>query len=325
VNPEPIFDLLLAYRVAAALRTAIELDYFSALAEGQVTAPRIAKSRGGTERSVRILLDALAATAPEVLKKSGSRYRLTPLSRRYLVGSSPEFVGAFIPLLSHKTMWDGFRDLPLAVRLGTSVLEKNAHAKDQTFWEDFARSTRAEAIPKAMAMLRMLKWVPPGCEVLDLACGSGGYGGTFARCIPGAKVTLLDQPNVLAVTRTLVEGPVQFLEGDLFETPYGGPYDLVIASHVFHHFDPQQCELLASKMAGALKPGGRLVIQEFVADEKRTSRPQALLFALTMLVWTRSGDAYAYSDYRRWLRRAGLRKLVHRPLLPPADLILGTR
>src|SRR5262245_9914730 len=64
VNPEPLFEALLAYRISAVLRAAIELDYFSALAEGKHTAAEVAASRGGTERSARILLDAVAASVP---------------------------------------------------------------------------------------------------------------------------------------------------------------------------------------------------------------------------------------------------------------------
>ncbi len=325
MRPDPIFQLLLGYRGAAILRAAIELDCFTAVGEGKRTAAEIAAARGGTERSVRILLDALAAAAPKLLKKSGPRYALTPLSKRYLVGSSGDFVGPLMPLYGHRMMWDAFHDLPKAVRAGTSVLEKDAHAPDQTFWEDFARATAKDAVPRARAMLRLLGKLPAGGDVLDIACGSGAYGATFARRLPGARVTLLDRPNVLAVTRKLVDVPVRYIEGDLFAADFGGPYDVAIASHVFHHFDREECAGLARKIAGALKPGGRLVIQEFLPDEGRSKKTQALFFAVTMLVWTRAGDAYALSDYRAWLRDAGFGRVTSRSLDQPGDLIVATK
>jgi C-methyltransferase len=325
LKPDPIFQLLLGYRTAAVTRAAIELDCFTAVAEGKRTAAAIAAARGGTERSIRILLDAMAAAGPGLLRKSGRRYALTPLARRYLVRTSREFVGPLLPLYGHRTMWDGFFDLPKAVRAGTSVLAKNAHASDQTFWEDFARATAGDAVPKARAMIRLLRRIPAGCAVLDLACGSGAYGATFARRIPGAEVTLLDRGNVLAVTRRLVDVPVKYLEGDLFGTDFGGPYDVVIASHVFHHFDRGECAGLARKIAGALRPGGRLVVQEFIPDEARSRKLQPLLFAVTMLVWTREGDAYALSDYRRWFADAGFRRVTRHPLEGPADVLIAMK
>jgi SAM-dependent methyltransferase len=325
VNPEPIFRALLGYRQAAVLRAAIELDCFSAIAEGRSSAAAVARSRGGTERSVRILLDAVAASSPELLRKKGRAYSLTPVSRRFLVRSGPAFIGRLMPLYGHRRMWDGFYDLPAAVRAGRSVMKQDAHSAGQEFWEDFARATAQEAAIKAGRMIRLLGKPPRPCSILDIACGSGMYGATFARKLPGAVLTLFDQPNVLVQTRKLVDVPARFVKGDLFRTPFGGPYDLVISSHVLHHFNPADCLRLLRKIAAALKPGGRLVIQEFIPDERRSRNVQALMFAVTMLVWTREGDAYCLSDYRKWLKQAGFRKAAFHPQQEPGDFLVATK
>jgi hypothetical protein len=149
MDSDPIFQVLLGYRAAATLRAAIELDCFSAIAEGKRTPAQISASRGGSERSIRILLDALAAIAPKILRKAGGHYALTPLSRKFLVRTGREFVGRLMPLYGHPMMWDAFHDLPQAVRSGTSVKEHNAHTPNQPFWEDFARATAEDAVPKA--------------------------------------------------------------------------------------------------------------------------------------------------------------------------------
>lgn len=323
MTPDPIFRVLLGYRAAAALRAAMELDCFSAIARGRRTPASIARARGGTGRSIRILLDAVAASVPGLLRKRGDGYALTPLSRRYLVAGARESLLELLPLYGHPTMLDAFRDLPKAVRAGTSVLESDAHSKDQEFWETFARATARDAAGKAKILAGLVGKLPVDAEVLDVACGSGSYGAAFARA--GARVTLFDQPNVLRVTKRLVDAPVRYLEGDLFRTPFGGPYDAIVASHVFHHFDPRECAVLARKLAAALKPGGILAIQEFVPDEARAKRVQPLVFAVTMLVWTRAGDAYLASDYRRWLAAAGLKRFRHHPLDLPGDFILASK
>ena len=182
-----------------------------------------------------------------------------------------------------------------------------------------------EATSKARKMLRLLGKVSRPCDILDVACGSGMYGATFARCIPEARLTLFDQAYVLETTRKIVDVPARYVEGDLFETPFGGPYDIVIASHVFHHFDRKTCAGLARKLAGALKPGGRLVVQEFVPDVARTRRLQPIMFAVTMLVWTESGDTYLARDFRKWFLGAGLRKFEHHALDMPGDMIVATK
>lgn len=323
MTPDLIFQALLGYRLAAVLRAAVELDYFGAIAGGRRSAKAVAASRGGTERSARMLLDALASSAPGLLRKSGGAYALTPVARKYLVKGSRSYLGDLMPLYGHRRLWDAFYDLPKAVRAGTCVLASHAHSKNQAFWETFAEATFRDARPKARKMIDLLGRPPAGLAVLDLACGSGAYGATFAAA--GADVTLFDQANVLRRTRRLVREKVKYAAGDLFKTPFGGPYDVILASHVFHHFDPKACAGLARKIARALKPGGRLVIQEFVADEGRSKKAQPLMFAVTMLVWTKAGDAYRVSDYRRWLRDAGLGGFRYLALAMPGDVILATK
>jgi ubiquinone/menaquinone biosynthesis C-methylase UbiE len=228
-----------------------------------------------------------------------------------------------MPLFGHKKMWEMFYDLPAAVRAGRSVAEKDAHSADQDFWEDFARATARDAERKATRMVEALGRKRGPFRILDVACGSGMYAATFARLLPGSTITLFDQPNVLAQTRKLVKIPATYVEGDLFRTGFGGPYDIVIASHVFHHFNPADCVALMKKIRAALAPGGRLVIQEFVPDEERATNAQALMFAVTMLVWTREGDAYCRSDYGKWLKEAGFRKTTFHPQPEPGDFFIA--
>ena len=199
MTPEPIFQALLGYRLAAVTRAAIELDYFGAIAAGKRSAKAVAAARGGTERSARMLLDALAA-APALLRKSGSAYALTPVSRKYLVKGSRAYLGDLMPLYGHRNMWDAFYRLPEAVRAGTCVIASHAHWKNQEFWETFAAATYRDAGPRARKMIRALGRLPRPCAVLDLACGSGAYGATFAADVEGADVTLFDQANVLKRT-----------------------------------------------------------------------------------------------------------------------------
>ncbi len=44
-----------------------------------------------------------------------------------------------------------------------------------------------------------------------------------------------------------------------------------------------------------------------------------------MLVWTRAGDAYLASDYRKWMKAAGLKNVRHHPLSLPGDLIVAKK
>ena len=55
-----IFDTLFAYQKSAALKTAIELDIFTAIDEGAHTAGAVAERSGVSERGARMLSDYLS-------------------------------------------------------------------------------------------------------------------------------------------------------------------------------------------------------------------------------------------------------------------------
>ncbi len=91
----------------------------------------------------------------------------------------------------------------------------------------------------------------------------------------------------------------------MFQVPLGGPYDLIIASHVFHHFSEQRCLELLQRLAEVLKTDGRLVIHDFVSGPQPAQAPFPYLFSVRMLTWTREGQAYSLDTYRKLLQEAG--------------------
>jgi ubiquinone/menaquinone biosynthesis C-methylase UbiE len=146
--------------------------------------------------------------------------------------------------------------------------------------------------------------------VLDVAAGHGMFGLAFAEAYPRAEVTALDWPAVLVVAREHaraagVDGRFHTLAGSAFETPLGGPYDLVLLPNFLHHFDPATCEGLLVTVGRALAPGGRVVTVEFVPDEGRVTPPHAAMFGLVMLCTTPAGDAYTFAELDAMFRRAG--------------------
>jgi methyltransferase family protein len=67
-----VFDTLFAYQRSAALRTAIDLEVFTAIDEGVNTAGGIANRCGASERGTRILCDYLCVHG--LLTKSDTGY-----------------------------------------------------------------------------------------------------------------------------------------------------------------------------------------------------------------------------------------------------------
>src|ERR1700752_1090639 len=75
-SPEKIFDALTRYQQSFALKAGIELELFTAIAEGANQPATLAKRTQAAERGVRILADYL--TVQGFLQKENGAYALKP-------------------------------------------------------------------------------------------------------------------------------------------------------------------------------------------------------------------------------------------------------
>jgi SAM-dependent methyltransferase len=318
-TPERIFNTLNAYQQTAALKTAIELDVFTAIGAGANTAAAIAAKTGAAEKGVRILCDYL--TIQGFLTKDQGRYVLTQESAIFLDRKSPACAGSMAKFLGGEELRSNFESLTQAVRNGGSLSSGRDNTKpNDEFWVAFARSMAPLTVPSSefiAGLLRADEGKP--CKVLDIAAGHGMYGITVARKNPKAEIVALDWPNVLTVAQENakkfdVAERYSVRAGSAFEVEMGSGYDYVLLTNIFHHFDVPTCEKLMRRVHAALKPGGKAITLEFVPNEDRVSPPTAAAFSLIMLANTDTGDTYTFAEYEKMFRNAGFVKSTLHPL-----------
>lgn len=322
VSPALFFDTVNAYQQTAAIKAAVELDLFTAIAEGRDTAQAIAEKCRASQRGIRILCDYL--TVLGFLTKQGDRYGLTADSAFFLDKRSPAFIGGITEFLLSPMLMEGFKDLAAAIRKGGTVMsEEGTVSTENPIWVEFARAMASLQTMPAQLLTRLVAGDSTRkLKVLDVAAGHGVFGIAMAQQNPNAEITALDWPNVLEVARENAEraGVIDryhLLAGSAFDIDYGRDYDLVLITNFLHHFDPQTCEKFLKRVHEALAEGGRAVTLEFVPNEDRISPPEAAKFSLVMLGSTPQGDAYTFSELEAMFANAGFsRSELH--ALPPA-------
>ncbi len=318
-SPERIFNIFNAYQNTAALNAGIELDVFTAIAEGANTPASFAAKTGASERGVRILCDYL--TILGLLTKEGGRYALAPDAAVFLDRRSPACLASIAGFLSGPWHQRNFNALTEAVRKGGSAGGEGDNTKPQDeFWVTFAKSMGPLTVPEAEFIAQLID-APDGkaCKVLDIAAGHGMYGVTIAKQNPRAQIVAVDWPAVLEVAKDNaraagVSSRYTVRAGSVFEAELGDNYDFVLLTNIFHHFDKPTCEKLMRRVHAALKPGGRTITVEFVPNEDRVSPPTAAAFSIIMLANTDAGDAYTFMEYEKMFRNAGFAKNTLHPI-----------
>ena len=312
-NPVRIFSMMTAYQQTAALKAAIELGLFTAVAEGQRTPAELAAKCGATERGMRMLADYL--TVHGLLEKQPQGYRLTPDSEVFLNHHSPAYMGGMIGFLGASGIRRQFDALTEAV------------AEEYGGWVDFAQSMEAMMGPAAQQIAALDNHGP--LAVLDVAASHGMFGFSIARANPAAHITALDWANVLEVTkrnaaRWGLADRVSTIAGDAFTVDLAGPYDVILLTNLLHHFDHAANVRLLKRLKAALKPGGRVVTLEFVPNADRISPPMPATFSLVMLASTPAGDAFTFAEFESMFAEAGFASSLQIPVDgTPQTLILS--
>jgi ubiquinone/menaquinone biosynthesis C-methylase UbiE len=331
-SPAAVFQSLTAYQQTAALKAAIDLNVFTAIAQGATTSAALARETGASARGLRMLCDRLVVD--RFLSKAGDAYALTPTAAMFLDRRSGAYVGGAIAFLTNPTIVEAFAKLTDAVRRGGTALDHaGTVAPDASVWVDFARSMKGLAGFTAELVGNVLDvdHADRPWKILDVAAGHGMFGIALARRHPRAQVVALDWGPVLAVAEENareagVADRVRLLPGDAFATDLGEGYDLVLLPNFLHHFDAPTCEKFLRRVHAALAPGGRVVIAEFMPNEDRVSPPDAATFALVMLATTPAGDAFTFAEYERMLRAAGFaRAEPHELPMSPQRLVIAAR
>ena len=318
-TPERVFNTMVAFQETEALKAAIDLDIFTAIADGENTAALLAEKTGASERGVRILCDYF--TIKEFLTKKGNEYSLTQESAVFLNRHSPACLATMINFLASPWSRKNFGTLAEAVRKGGTATETGDHTKaHEEIWVNFARSMAPLTVPSA-EFIAGLTGATEGkpCKVLDIAAGHGMYGITVAKRNPNAQVVAVDWPAVLEVAKenaakSGVAGRHATKAGSVFETDLGDGYDFVLMTNILHHFDIPTCEKLMRRVHAALKPSGKALTLEFVPNEDRVTPPMAAAFSLVMLAGTDAGDAYTLAQYEKMFRNAGFAKTTLHPV-----------
>jgi len=330
-SPELLFSTITAFQNSAVIRGAIELDLFTAIAEGQQTPQALAKRCDASERGLRILCDHLVING--FLTKNNGQYGLTPDSAVFLDRRSPAYAGSIVDFMHSSLIMESFADIAGAVRRGGTIIpDEGTLSPENPVWVKFARAMMPVMMMPAQTMAKIADLDNDRhYRVLDIAVGHGIFGISFAQLSPQIEVTAVDWAPVLEVARENAEKfgvskRYHTIAGSAFDVDWGQGYDIILLPNFLHHFDAETCERLLRKVHASLNDGGRAITLEFIPHGDRISPPMAASFAMTMLVSTTAGDAYTFVELERMFKNAGFSKsLLHEMPQLPEQIVVSDK
>ena len=329
VTPERIMQFIWGYAPTLIIEAAVHHGVFDALDQSPKTIAELSRKTGASRRGLTAIVNALVGF--NFLARKGDRYSLTPESSAFLVSTRPGYLGGLFKHMSSQSI-PKWLQLERVVRTGKPAQAINSQQSGAAFFVEFVESLFPLSYRTAGILGEHLKLprTKKPVNVLDIAAGSGVWGIALAQQSPRVRISAVDWPQVLKITKNVakrcgVAERLKTIPGDLLKVDYGTGYHVATLGHILHSEGVERSKQLLRKVFKALEPGGTIVIAEFVPNDERTGPPNALIFAVNMLVNTEAGDTFTFAEMSKWLREAGFQKPRKLDAGGVSPLILATK
>ena len=287
-----------------ALLAGMELDLFTPLDTGPMTAPELAAVLGVDAGKLSLLLYALVIAG--LLTVEDGRFANTDESATSLVRGKPGYMG------SSYTIWREFSTAGLktaeSVRTGIPQAQHNYAAMNEEellstlggLHESTVRNGRALAARYDFSDCRTL---------LDAGGGSGGLSIGLVEAWPQLHATIAELPNVVPIAERFVKEAglsdhIAVVAVDLLREAPLGAFDVAVLALLLQVLSATNAQIVLRHVARSLRPGGTVYLLNRVLDESRLTPAGAVRTNIIFLNWY-DGQAYTEGKYRAWLSEAG--------------------
>ena len=293
---------------ARAIQTALKLGFFELLSDGPRDAQAIAGALRTDPRATMLLANAMVAL--RLFESEQGTYRIAHSAARFLVKSSPEYLGGLI--LFDEDIFQHWMRLEDSIRSGRPVRSPDMFQSDPADTERFIRAmdslTRARGDATWVAEHLDLDGV---ATIADLGGGPGTYLAAILRRRTTMRGAVWDLPATLKVARGVLEererdvmDRIELVEADYLRARLPGPVDAIFMSNIVHSENEADNARLMAACFAALRSGGLVAIKDHVMNRDLTAPRAGAIFALYLVLTTRGRD-YSFEEIAGWLTAAG--------------------
>ena len=293
---------------ANIILSALEFNVFSVLEKKPLRAKQVASLTKTKLEGMEILLNALAAMG--VLNKNKNTFRNTPVTYKYFCQTSPDFrIGTVMLKIDSRGEYE---KLSKIIKKGRDPKEFESE-DDPKFRHLFTYAMHERSELSADKVADAVSQNKIG-KLLDLGCGPGSYTVAILKKNKTATATLMDRATAINVARKICKtqssyNRLHFVSGDLFDDEFGEGYDTVLLFNIIHIYNARENKTIFKKINRSLKKGGRFVLYDLFLNNSKTDPFDAALFAITMLLYTKTGKSYAFSEAEALLRNTGFARI----------------
>ena len=322
-----VFQIATGYIASTALHIATKLRIADRLADGPRPVEELATGSGVTEDGLYRVLRSLSSIG--VFEETTPRTFANNLASATLRADVPGSTHPMVLWMADPFHLRVYADAMHSLVTGQPAADKTV---GMPVFDYLTRDTElSEVFNNAMTAFSAFV-IPSAIEAYDfsgigtLVDVAGGHGQVLMSILekhPQMRGVLFDLPHVIEGARPRIDGAglsgrVTTAIGDFFKAvPEGG--DAYIMKHIIHDWDDDRAVTILRNIAGAMTPGGRIILLESVLTP--ANQPDfGKLIDLEMLLMP-GGRERTADEFRALFDRAGFRVTRIVPTKSPLSVI----
>src|SRR5262249_49207235 len=199
IKPATIYRHAFGIYPSMAMLAGMQLDVFTPLKDGPMTAAEAARAIRVDARKLRPLLYALVTA--ECLTVDGERFANTPEAHTYLVRGAPAYVGSAHEL--YADLWHAALQAGRSIRTGTPQVKHDFAAMSDDELGAFFRGLHAGALAVGRQVSARFGFNWMG-TLLDVGGGSGGLAIAACQNCPKLSATVVELPRIVPFAEEFV-------------------------------------------------------------------------------------------------------------------------
>lgn len=321
------------FMASKALFAALELDLFTLVADGPASPAELAAKTGVAENRMRTLLHALAALG--LLVPTAAGYVDAPAAQRWLVRGAPGGVGEYYRLQVGRQIYPALTHLDAGLAgTGGAFATLAGLLSSPEEARTFTDAQHAGSLGAARVLAGRLDADLAGAtRLLDVGGGSGAFSIAFVERKPGLRATVLDLPEVVDVARTHRDAAgladhIDLLAADAVRDPWPPDQDVVLLSYLLSAVADAEIDVVLGRALDCLRPGGLLVVHDFMLDDEEAAPPgplPAALWFLQYVAYHPDTVSFSAAGLAARLRAHGFAPTPPEVLIPDITTVLRAR
>ncbi|MBW3624039.1 MAG: hypothetical protein KY468_11585 [Armatimonadetes bacterium] len=311
-----IWELAMGFMDSQILFTAEELGVFDHLDCGPSEIGGVAAATGLPEDSAERLLVALSALGL-IQRTPEGRYVNGPEAASQLVRGKPGYIGAMFGHFRQALypVWGFSKEALLEGRAQWDRAFPDRTAPNEGMYEDpralrsFMEGMHGITYAPAAEFAQMAPELKEIRSITDIGGASGAFVIALAETHPQLQATVFDLPPVKPITNKFIcesgmEDRIRFHAGDFWEDPIPPGSDAYSLGFILHDWNDTGGGIILGKIAEASRPGGWLILSEYLLNDEKTGPLWVARASVNMLVSARGKERSA-PEYAEWIGQFG--------------------